>query len=102
MPEPTDAKEQDRPGEAVGGGGEEIAAKKSIPDGIVPLFFSGASQQVFGCVVDVDVSSEHPHVLIPKEKVAEDFRNRAAVSDFHPVKKHLLVSERAAVREQLL
>ncbi len=95
MPEPsaTQNQVQAQPEKAAEEGGEEIPATKTIPDGIVPLFFSGASQQVFGCVADTDLTSEHPYVLIPKEKVVEDFKNRAAVSDFHPVKKKLLVSE---------
>ena len=73
--------------------GGEVAASpsKTVPEGVKPLFFSGPSQQIYGCVVDVDVTPESPHKLIPKEKIAEDFRNRAAVCDFHPVKKILLV-----------
>lgn len=62
-----------------------------VPAGIMPLFFSGAGQQIFQCVVDQDVSPESPFKLIPKEKILEDFTNRAAVSDFHPVKKKVQV-----------
>ena len=70
---------------------EEGEGKSAIPAGIVPLFFSSASQQIFECVTDSDLTVETPHKLIPKEKIVEDFKNRAAVSDFHPVKKILLV-----------
>ena len=70
-----------------GGGGS-----KSIPAGIVPLFFSGKSQQIFECVADTDLTPENPHKLVPKEKIVEDFKNRAAVSDFFPVKQEVLVN----------
>ena len=73
------------------GGEVATSASKAIPAGIVPLFFSGASQQIFGCVADSDLTVENPHKLIPKQKVVEDFKNRAAISDFHPVKQKLLV-----------
>ena len=86
----------------LGGKGEEgevkeSASKSGPPPGVVPLFFSGPSQQIFGCVVDTDLTAEHPHKLIPKEKILEDFRNRAAVCDFHPVKQKMLVSQAQGV-----
>lgn len=62
------------------------------PAGVVPLFFSGAGQQIFDCVVDKDLTTDSPNKLISKEIILEDFRNRAAVSDFHPVKKAVQVS----------
>ena len=70
---------------------EGVPPTKSTPDGIVPLFFSGPGQQIFGCVADSDVTVESPHKLIAKEMILEDFKNRAAVSDFHPVKKAVMV-----------
>lgn len=69
---------------AVGGGG-------GIPDGVIPLFLTGAGQKIFQCVADADVTPEAPHKIIPKSSILEDFRNRAAVSDFHPVKKKVQV-----------
>ena len=100
MPEPTSDKtggeaapaDTEKSENAVQGtevGGESV--RKSIPDGIVPLFFSGKSQQIFECVTDSDLTPELPHKLIPKEKIVEDFKNRAAVSDFFPVKQKVLV-----------
>ena len=70
---------------------EGVPPTKTIPAGIVPLFFSGASQQIFECVVDTHLTSEHPHKLIPKQNILDDFKNRAAVCDFHPVKKQVQV-----------
>ena len=100
MPEP-EAKEKPAVGaapeagqQAGGGGGEKVKpseSKRGPPEGVVPLFFSGPSQQIFGCVVDVDLTSENPHKLIPKEKILEDFKSRAAVSDFSPLKQKILV-----------
>ena len=73
------------------GGTAEGEKAGGIPSGVVPLFLTGAGQQIFQCVVDQDVTPEAAHKLIPKEKILEDFRNRAAVSDFHPVKKKVQV-----------
>ena len=72
-------------------GVKSSGSRKVPPPGVVPLFFSGPSQQIFGCVVDVDLTDQNPHKLIPKQKIIEDFKNRAAVCDFHPVKQKMLV-----------
>ena len=96
MPEPSEGTEAgQKAAEGKENSSEEVAASKTIPDGIVPLFFSGPGQQIFGCVADSDVTVENPHKLISKEKILEDFRNRAAVSDFHPVKKVMTVRSTA-------
>ena len=71
---------------------EGIPPTKTLPAGIVPLFFSGASQQIFECVVDTHLTSDNPCKLIEKQKILDDFKNRAAVCDFHPVKKQVFVS----------
>ena len=63
-----------------------------IPTGVVPLFLSAAGQQIFACVVEKDVTADSPKKLIEKKTILEDFRNRAAVSDFHPVKKKIQVN----------
>jgi hypothetical protein len=92
MPEPEakdKAPEGTQPGVVASGEGAEQPA--AVPAGIVPLFFSGAGQKLFECVVDQDVTPESPHKLIPKKKIIDDFLNRAAVSDFHPIKKKVQV-----------
>ena len=97
MPEPTanqgENKEShqetvtsENPGHVAGDRGS-----KATPEGIVPLFFSGKSQEIFECVADTDLNPDSPHKLILKEKIVEDFKNRAAVSDFFPVKQKVLV-----------
>lgn len=86
MPEPGAAAGEVNSAEA---GGKEGT---KIPAGILPIFFTGAGQKIFGCVVDDEVTLESPNKLIPKDKIIKDFRDRAAVSDFHPIKKKVLVS----------
>ncbi|XP_005385198.1 PREDICTED: WD repeat-containing protein 63 [Chinchilla lanigera] len=54
---------------------------------IYPLVLTTKTQEIFNCRVDQDVTDEIPYKLIKKEDIFEDLRNRAAVSDFHPVKK---------------
>lgn len=88
MPQPGST---ETPVEANSSGGGESEEGTRIPAGVIPLFFTGAGQKIFECVVDHDVTSESPNKLIPKDKIVEDFGNRAAVSDFHPIKKKVLV-----------
>ena len=98
MPEPTASQSESKesPQETVASVNARKAAgdggSKVTPEGIVPLFFSGKSQEIFECVADTDLTPDNPHKLIVKEKIVEDFKNRAAVSDFFPVKQKVLVS----------
>ena len=71
--------------------GEEDGEEET-PDDIMPLFFTGKTQEIFGCKGDEDVTEENPFKLILKEVILQDFKDRAAVSDFHPAKKIVLVS----------
>lgn len=50
------------------------------------------TQEIFDCRVDEDVTDDQPYKLIRKEDILADFENRAAVSDFYPVKKIVQVS----------
>ena len=68
------------------GSGNSVA-----PEDILPLFFTSKTQQIFGCIADEDVNAENPHKLILKETILQDFKERAAVSDFHPAKSIVLV-----------
>ena len=70
-----------------------------MPEDIMPLFFTSKTQEIFGCKADEDVTEEDPCKLITKEAVLQDFKERAAVSDFHPVKKFVQVISRAGRRE---
>ena len=62
-------------------------AEGEHPDHILPIFFTGQTQGLFKCVADEDVTEENPYKLIKKADILQDFRDRAAVSDFHPAKK---------------
>ncbi|XP_067157090.1 dynein axonemal intermediate chain 3 [Apteryx mantelli] len=57
---------------------------------IFPLVFTTQTQEIFNCRVDEDVTEENRFKLIKKEDIIEDLKTRAAVSDFHPVKKVVL------------
>lgn len=52
---------------------------------------TGASQELFRCRIDAEVTEQQPYKLIPLEEIKQDFVNRAAVCDFHPFKEQLQV-----------
>ncbi|XP_027470263.1 WD repeat-containing protein 63 isoform X2 [Zalophus californianus] len=54
---------------------------------IYPLVLTTQTQEIFNCRIDEDITDEQPYKLIKKEDIFADFQNRAAVSDFYPVKK---------------
>ncbi|XP_048581354.1 dynein axonemal intermediate chain 3 [Nematostella vectensis] len=66
--------------------GEE-ETEDETPSDIMPLFFTSKTQEIFACKGDEDVTDENPFKLIPKEAIEQDFKSRAAISDFHPAKK---------------
>ena len=61
------------------------------PDYIFPLVLTSATQELFGCRADEDLTEASPHKLLDKEDVVQDMKTRAAVSDFSPVKQFVLV-----------
>jgi WD40 repeat protein len=75
-------------------GADDEAAQEEkpepVPEDIMPLFFTTLTQQIFECTSGTDVTGENPWKLIQKEKILEDFKNRAAISDFHPAKQTIL------------
>eukprot|EP00055_Hartaetosiga_balthica_P012137 m.58031 g.58031 ORF g.58031 m.58031 type:complete len:836 (-) comp7849_c0_seq1:4180-6687(-) len=60
-----------------------------LPVGVQPFFVTGATQELFECIVDEHVTAENPYKYIPITKIKEDFLNRAAVSDFSAFKQEL-------------
>ncbi len=66
-------------------------------EGLFPIFFTSASQEIFGCKVDVNVTPENPQKLVPLEVIIKDFKDRAAVSDFHPCKAQMQVHQLALI-----
>lgn len=63
-----------------------------LPDGVVPLFLSSKTQELFSCKTDENVTAEMPFKIIAKEEIVTDMKMRAAVSDFAPMKQMILVS----------
>jgi len=68
---------------------ELVAA--ALPEGVLPLFLSSKTQELFGVHADIDVTVENPMKIVSKEQVLQDLYNRAAISDFHPVKPLMVV-----------
>ncbi|KAM9848859.1 dynein axonemal intermediate chain 3 [Aulostomus maculatus] len=64
---------------------------KGHPDDIFPMVLTSATQEVFGCRADEDVTGENPYKLLKKDDIIQDIKSRAAVSDFSPV-KHIVLN----------
>uniref|UniRef100_A0A668ARR9 WD repeat domain 63 n=1 Tax=Myripristis murdjan TaxID=586833 RepID=A0A668ARR9_9TELE len=60
------------------------------PDDIFPLVLTSATQELFGCRADEDVTGESPYKLLRKDDIVQDMKRRAAVSDFSTVKQIVL------------
>ena len=64
-----------------------------MPDNdIVPIFLATKTQELFNCIADDQVTEQSPYKLISKQSALNDLHDRAAVSDFHPVKQIVTVS----------
>ena len=59
---------------------------------IYPLVLTTKTQEIFNCRVEEDMTDEQTYKLIKKEDILADLQNRAAISDFHPVKKIVRVN----------
>ncbi|XP_051803637.1 dynein axonemal intermediate chain 3 isoform X2 [Acanthochromis polyacanthus] len=64
--------------------------KPGHPDEIFPLVLTSATQELFGCRTDEDVTRESLYKLLKKDNIIQDIKTRAAVSDFSPVKQIVL------------
>ncbi|KAM7388182.1 hypothetical protein PAMP_024376 [Pampus punctatissimus] len=64
--------------------------KSSHPEDIFPMVLTSATQELFGCRADEDVTGENPYKLLKKDDIIQDIKTRAAVSDFSPVKQTVL------------
>ena len=56
------------------------------------MVLTSATQELFECRADEDVTGDNPYKLLRKEDMMQDMRTRAAVSDFSPIKQAVLVS----------
>ncbi|KFO72769.1 WD repeat-containing protein 63, partial [Cuculus canorus] len=57
---------------------------------IFPLVLTTQTQEIFNCRVNEEVTEQNRFKLIKKEDIIQDLKTRAAISDFHPVKKTVL------------
>ncbi|XP_022533007.2 dynein axonemal intermediate chain 3 isoform X1 [Astyanax mexicanus] len=69
---------------------EESSAETGHPDHIFPLVLTSATQELFGCRADEDVTGDDPYRLLKKEDIIQDMKTRAAISDFSPIKQAIL------------
>ncbi|XP_071773409.2 dynein axonemal intermediate chain 3 [Centroberyx gerrardi] len=63
---------------------------KDHPDDILPMVLTSATQELFACRADEDLTGENPYKLLRKDDIVQDMKTRAAVSDFSPVKQIVL------------
>ncbi|XP_064189536.1 dynein axonemal intermediate chain 3 [Anguilla rostrata] len=61
-----------------------------VPNDIFPMVITAATQELFECRADEDVTKDNPFKFLKKEDIKQDMKKRAAVSDFHPVKQVVL------------
>ncbi|KAK5930505.1 hypothetical protein CgunFtcFv8_026733 [Champsocephalus gunnari] len=64
--------------------------KLGHPEDILPMVLTSATQELFGCRADEDVTGESPYKLLKKDDLIQDLKTRAAVSDFSPAKQIVL------------
>ncbi|XP_056132741.1 dynein axonemal intermediate chain 3 [Lampris incognitus] len=57
---------------------------------IFPMVLTSATQEMFVCRADEDVTGDSPYKLLRKDDIVQDMKTRAAVSDFSPVKQIVL------------
>ncbi|XP_016305885.1 WD repeat-containing protein 63-like, partial [Sinocyclocheilus anshuiensis] len=69
---------------------DEGASEPDHPDYIFPLVLTSATQELFGCRSDEDLTGENPYKLLKKEDIIQDMKTRASVSDFSPIKQLVL------------
>ncbi|KAJ8277808.1 hypothetical protein GJAV_G00080320 [Gymnothorax javanicus] len=63
------------------------ADESGVPKDILPMVVTTATQELFECRIDVDVTKDNPFKFLKKDDILQDMKKRAAVSDFHPVKQ---------------
>ncbi|XP_028300642.1 dynein axonemal intermediate chain 3 isoform X2 [Gouania willdenowi] len=69
---------------------EKKVSQPDHPEDIFPLVLTSATQELFGCRADEDVTQENPYKLLKKQDIIEDIKAKGAVSDFSPVKQIVL------------
>ena len=68
-----------------------IPLPEELPAGMVPIFLTTTSQELFKVKGNEDVTAERPMKFIPKSDILSDMYARAAVSDWSPFKAQINV-----------
>ncbi|KAJ3344323.1 WD repeat-containing protein 63 [Gonapodya sp. JEL0774] len=77
-----------KPPDGVVGSSNPVAPSDGkIPDGVMPLFLTGATQNLYKVVNGEDVTEENRFKMIPKADFLADFQTRRAIGDFYPAKE---------------
>ncbi|KXS20411.1 WD40 repeat-like protein [Gonapodya prolifera JEL478] len=77
---------------------DPIQNSNKVPDGIMPLFLTGATQALYKVVIGQDVNEGSKYKMIPKADFLADFQSRLAIGDFYPAKAAVM----AYPQDQLL
>ncbi|KAM9761958.1 dynein axonemal intermediate chain 3 [Menidia menidia] len=72
------------------GKGLEKVSHESHPNDIYPLVLTTATQELFGCRADEDVTKDNPYKLLKREEIIQDIKTKAAMSDFSCVKQIMM------------
>ncbi|CAG5863543.1 unnamed protein product [Menidia menidia] len=70
--------------------GLEKVSHESHPNDIYPLVLTTATQELFGCRADEDVTKDNPYKLLKREEIIQDIKTKAAMSDFSCVKQIMM------------
>uniref|UniRef100_M4A9U3 Dynein axonemal intermediate chain 3 n=1 Tax=Xiphophorus maculatus TaxID=8083 RepID=M4A9U3_XIPMA len=75
---------------SISGKASRPSTSLGYPEDIFPLVLTSATQELFNCRIDEDVTEKSPFKLLKKDDIIDDMKRRAAVSDFSPVKQTVL------------
>ncbi|TPX36281.1 hypothetical protein SmJEL517_g01647 [Synchytrium microbalum] len=67
-----------------------VAAGIIPTEGVLPVFITGPTQEMFKIKGSEDVTRERPFRLIPKVDLLADITARIAISDWYPIKKEII------------
>ena len=60
-----------------------------IPPGIMPVFLTMTTQEMFKCVSGEDVTEEMPYKRVNIAAILKDINFRGVISDWQPAKKEI-------------
>ncbi|KAF7202719.1 dynein axonemal intermediate chain 3 [Nothobranchius furzeri] len=71
-------------------GSQQSEVNIDHPDDIFPVALTSATQELFGCCADEDITQKSTYKLLKKDIIMEDIKKRAETSDFSSVKQIVL------------